>query len=148
MTLREGPPYEFRRLNRRPFLVLAFLVASGLFYTGLSIGAPNAVLVMWGIATAALLVAVVVNRQSGLSIADGHLRIVDGVRRSEVPLSDIARVTMTRWSEGPGEWVIELNGGRRIALPAMAVPPGEQLADALESRGVPVELRRVRDRRG
>lgn len=147
MTRRAAPPYTFQRITRRPFILAALLVAMGLFYIGVAIGAPPSVLVLWGLASASLLVAVAVNRRAGVRISDGRLSWFTGPLRESVVLDDILRVTISRWTDGPDEWGIETRTGGRFTLPVQAIPPGLALREALTERGVEVEDRRLKGTR-
>ena len=144
MTAADPGVYAFQRITRRPFIVAALLASMGLFYTGVVIGAPTVILILWGLASAALLVAVAVNRRAGIRIDGGTLAWYAGPRREQVALSDILRVTVTRWTDGPGEWVIETKTGQRLTLPDAAVPIGSALGEALRDRGVTIEDRRLK----
>ncbi|MFM2357241.1 MAG: hypothetical protein RLZZ528_2977 [Pseudomonadota bacterium] len=142
-----APPYAFRRVMRRRAIVAALLVSGGLFYIGLHIGAPAVILTLWGIATLALLIAVVVNRTAGVDIRDAVLTVTAGPRRDSYNLSEIVRVTASRWTDGPDEYALEMRDGARHILPAAAVPPGTALDDALREHGVAVESRRLKGTR-
>lgn len=140
-------PYAFRRVMRRRGIVAALLVSGALFYIGLSIGAPGIILTLWGLATLALVVAVVVNRAAGVEIRDGRMTVTAGSRRQEFALDRIIRVTASRWTDGPDEYVIEMKDGARHTLPTAAIPPGTALDDALTEHGVAVESRRLKGTR-
>jgi hypothetical protein len=140
-------PYAFRRVMRRRAIVAALLVSGGLFYIGLLIGAPGVILALWGGATLALLVAVVVNRTAGVDISDGTLTVVAGPRRDSYRLAEVVRVTASRWTDGPDEYVLEMRDGSRHVLPGAAIPPGTALDDALSEHGVAVESRRLKGTR-
>ena len=132
---------------RRRLIVAALLGSGTLFYIGVLIGAPATVLTLWGLATLSLLVAVVVNRSAGVDIRDGHLHVTAGAKKEIFRLDEIVRVTASRWTDGPDEYVLEMRNGARHTLPLAATPPGTALDEALVEHGVTVDSRRLKGTR-
>ena len=56
-------------------------------------------------------------------------------------LSEITRVDLISWSDGPDSCRVQMIDGQRISLPAACLPDGDTLTRALADEGVAVNRR-------
>ena len=97
-----------------------------------------------GIALFAVLISpaiwtIIANTDATLSVTDDAMSWQVGARGDEVALSDIDFVRARTSLDLAQRVVVVRHSGPKLHVPGLCLPPGRQLDDALEARGVTVK---------
>jgi hypothetical protein len=79
--------------------------------------------------------AVVRNPQYGSDLTAQRLTFFANGKTEAVAIDDIARMTISRWTDGPDEVALHLKSGSQVKVPSMCAD--SKLAIALKNLGIP-----------
>lgn len=130
--------FEYHLPGRRPSVWLGLAFTAGLLFIAALNDAPWWIWTIWGAVAAALVWMLIANPVSTLHLTDQELRWREGKRIGHVPLSEIAQIKITEWSDGGPDCAVTLTSGARIDIPSTCLPTGAQLERQLSDRGLPV----------
>lgn len=134
-------PWHYASRGRRPAIVAAALLASGLTAFGIVQGAPWPWLVIVGLPAALLwLVALRDARFETRLDAEGLTMTRSDGTRVHVARDRIVRLEIVEWSDGTDARLVR-DAGPPVPIPDAHRPGGARLSAAFAARGIPVEIR-------
>lgn len=132
--------YHFTRKSRSGQAVAILLTIYGaLLAAYLLIAAHPALLAIVVLLTLPAVLDIARNRQSSLAITGSDIHWASGSRIGSMPLREIEKVRMDTRLDLSRRMTLKLRYNRSLRLPLDVVPPRAELAEALASRGIPLE---------
>lgn len=129
-----APLYAYRLSGRRAGTLFALGASIAMLAFGAHHAAPWYFLVPVGLAGAMALWAIIANPQTGSSLTAETLHVYNRGNSETVHIADIARMNITKWSEGPDTVAITLKSGDVVHVPSLCAD--SKLAIALRGLGV------------
>ncbi len=129
--------YEYRCPGRRTSVWLGACVQAFLLWIALTNGAPWYIWTIWGLTSLGFAYLLLGNPISGLRLDDTHLILSPWRKPQKIPLTEIAKVEITDWSDST-HVVIHLQDGSKVSTFSGDIPPTGCLENVLTARGISV----------
>ena len=135
-----GASFQHRRTSRNTSSFVTVGVAlGGLVALIFWFDAHPVVIALFAVLISPAIWTIIANTDATLSVTDDAMSWQVGARGDEVALSDIDFVRARTSLDLAQRVVVVRHSGPKLHVPGLCLPPGRQLDDALEARGVTVK---------
>jgi hypothetical protein len=113
-----------------------FALGVSILILGIAVRAesPWYVIAPVALALAMLVVAIILNPQSGSTLSAESLSFFHGGKEETILLADVATMKVSRWTDGPDQVTLHLKSGRVVDVPSLCAD--SKLVQALQGLGI------------
>ncbi len=83
--------------------------------------------------------SVLINQKSGSVMSDETLRVLSGAWDQTIEISQLDRIVLHEWSDGPPDVTAVLKGGGNVTIPFSCIGRKDAFMDAMKRMAVKVE---------